>query len=80
MLSYFSPEQRVPTEHPLRPLRAERDDILKELSPRLAKLYAENLSPMTRTTKILTLPCALLHWPGRNFPVNARPQSSGIEF
>ena len=41
MFSYVSPEQRVPAEHPLRPLRTMVDDILKEMSPRFAKLYAD---------------------------------------
>jgi hypothetical protein len=38
MFSYVSPEQRLPAEHPLRPLRLLMDDILKEMSPRFAKL------------------------------------------
>jgi hypothetical protein len=37
----FSPEQRVPTDHPLRPLRAKPDDALRELQPRFNKLYAK---------------------------------------
>jgi len=31
VFSYVSPEQRVPTDHPLRPLRAMADDTLREL-------------------------------------------------
>ena len=45
MFSYVSPEHRVPAEHPLRPLRAMMDEILKEMSPRLAKLYADTGRP-----------------------------------
>src|SRR3989442_5820525 len=44
MWSYMSPEQRVPSDHPLRPIRAMVDAILAELSPAFAKLY----SPMGR--------------------------------
>ena len=29
MFSYISPEKRVPTEHPLRPIRKMVDEILK---------------------------------------------------
>ena len=32
MWSYISPEQRVPPEHPLRPIRAMVDTILADLS------------------------------------------------
>jgi hypothetical protein len=31
--SYILLEQRVPADHPLRPLRAMVDDVLRELSP-----------------------------------------------
>jgi len=34
MWSYIAPEQRVPPDHPLRPIRAMVDTILAELSPR----------------------------------------------
>jgi len=33
MWSYLSPEQRVPADHPLRPLRTLVDAVLKDLSP-----------------------------------------------
>src|SRR5713101_4106219 len=36
MWSYIAPEQRVPADHPLRPLRAMVDTILAELSPAFA--------------------------------------------
>lgn len=35
VFSYVSPEQRVPRDHPLRPLRAMTDEALRELQPRL---------------------------------------------
>ena len=38
MFSYGSSEQRVAADHPLRPMRTMVDDILKEMSPRFAKL------------------------------------------
>ena len=37
MLSYISPEKRVPADHPLRPIRKMVDEILKEMSPKFAK-------------------------------------------
>jgi transposase len=53
MFSYVSPEQRVPAEHPLRPLRKMVDDILKEMSPRFAKLYAETGRPSIPPERLL---------------------------
>src|SRR5271169_3324305 len=41
MFSYISPEKRVPADHPLRPIRKMVDDILKEMSPKFAKLYSD---------------------------------------
>jgi len=41
MFSYISPEQRVRQDHPLRPIRAMVDQILKELSPQFDKMYAK---------------------------------------
>src|SRR5438128_12123762 len=40
MFSYVSPEKRVPTDHPLRPIRAMVDSILKGMSPQFAQRYA----------------------------------------
>jgi transposase len=53
MFSYVSPEQRVPAEHPLRPLRLMMDDILKEMSPRFAKLYADTGRPSIPPERLL---------------------------
>jgi len=53
MFSYVSPENRVPAEHPLRPLRALMDDILKQMSPRLAKLYADTGRPSIAPERLL---------------------------
>ena len=53
MFSYVSLEQRVPVEHPLRPLRTMVDDILKEMSPRFAKLYADTGRPSIPPERLL---------------------------
>ena len=39
--SYLSPEQRVPTTHPLRPLREMTDIILKQMSRLFASMYSK---------------------------------------
>ena len=41
MFSYLSPEQRVRQDHPLRPIRAMVDQILKQLSRQFDKMYAK---------------------------------------
>ena len=40
MFSYFSPEARVPAEHPLRSIKAHTDRVLKDLSGEFEALYA----------------------------------------
>jgi transposase len=40
MFSYFSPESRVPADHPLRSIKVHTDRVLKELSADLEALYA----------------------------------------
>jgi len=40
MFSYLSPEQRVPVDHPLRPIRQITDAILKQLSITFARMYS----------------------------------------
>ena len=49
-------EQRV-REHPLRPLRRMVDDILKEMSPRFAKLYADTGRPSIPPERLLRACC-----------------------
>ena len=49
MFSYISPEKRVPTDHPLRPIRKMVDEILKEMSPKFAKLYLRCGAPVDRS-------------------------------
>lgn len=53
MFSYVSPEQRVPQDHPLRPVREMVDGILKEMSPRFARLYAKVGRPSIAPERLL---------------------------
>ena len=53
MWSYIAPEQRVPQDHPLRPIRAMVDTILAELSPEFAKLYSPVGRPSIAPEKLL---------------------------
>src|SRR5258705_9833786 len=53
MWSYLSPEQRVPADHPLRPIRAMVDTVLAELSPEFAKLYSPVGRPSIPPEKLL---------------------------
>jgi|SRR5580658_1143650 transposase len=40
MFSYLSPEQRVPADHPLRPIHQITDQILNRLSPTFSAIYS----------------------------------------
>jgi len=53
MFSYVSPEQRVPQDHPLRPVREMVDTVLKEMSPRFARLYAQVGRPSIAPERLL---------------------------
>src|SRR5271155_363642 len=53
VFSYISPEQRVPHDHPLRPLRIMTDEALRELQPRFNKLYAKTGRPSIAPEKLL---------------------------
>jgi transposase len=53
VFSYVNPEQRVPQDHPLRPLRVMTDEALKELQPRFNKLYAKTGRPSIAPEKLL---------------------------
>ena len=53
MFSYLSPEQRVPADHPLRPIRRSVDEVLKELSPRFDRMYAQMGRPSIAPEKLL---------------------------
>src|SRR6516165_2776110 len=41
MFSYLSPEQRVPSDHPLRAIRQITDTVLTQLSPAFSKMYSK---------------------------------------
>jgi len=53
LFSYVSPEQRVPADHPLRPVRAMTDAALRRLSPRFEALYAQTGRPSVPPEKLL---------------------------
>jgi len=53
MFSYLSPEQRVPEDHPLRPIRVMVDEALEALSPRFEKLYAKTGRPSIPPEQLL---------------------------
>jgi transposase len=53
MFSYVSPEKRVPEDHPLRPIRARVDQVLKEMSPRFARRYAKVGRPSIAPERLL---------------------------
>src|SRR3989442_6333581 len=56
MFSYVSPEKRVPTDHPLRPIRAMVDSILKEMSAQFAKRYSDVGRPSIAPERLLPGP------------------------
>jgi hypothetical protein len=41
MFSYLSPEQRVPSDHPLRAIRQITDTVLEQLSQLFSGMYAK---------------------------------------
>jgi transposase len=53
MFSYLSPEERVPANHPLRPIRLMVDGALKVLSPAFASLYSAFGRPSIPPEKLL---------------------------
>ncbi len=53
MFSYISPEKRVPADHPLRAIRKMVDEILKEMSPKFAKLYSDVGRPSIAPERLL---------------------------
>jgi transposase len=53
VFSYVSPEQRIPQDHPLRPLRAMADEALRELQAQFNKLYAKTGRPSIAPEKLL---------------------------
>lgn len=53
VFSYVSPEERIPKDHPLRPVRAMADDALRDLQCRFSKLYAKTGRPSIAPEKLL---------------------------
>src|SRR5918912_1847962 len=53
MFSYLSPEERVPQQHPLRPIRRMVDTALKSLSPVFDEIYAAFGRPSIPPEKLL---------------------------
>ena len=53
VFSYVNPEQRIPQDHPLRPLRAMADEALRDLQRRFRKLYAKTGRPSIAPEKLL---------------------------
>ena len=53
MFSYLAPEQRVPANHPLRPIRKMVDTVLKRLSARFEAMDAEGGRPAIAPEKLL---------------------------
>jgi transposase len=53
LFSYISPEERVPADHPLRPIRTMVDKALRGLSSRFAGLYSDTGRPSIPPEKLL---------------------------
>ena len=53
MFSYFSPESRVPVDHPLRSIKAHTDRVLEELSGEIDALYADTGRPSIPPERLL---------------------------
>jgi transposase len=53
MFSYFSPESRVPEQHPLRPIKARADAVLGSMSAEFDRLYAETGRPSIPPEQLL---------------------------
>jgi transposase len=53
MFSYLSPEQRVPVDHPLRPIRIMVNRVLAQLNSRFEQMYSELGRPSIAPEKLL---------------------------
>lgn len=53
LFSYVSCEARVPTTHPLRPIRAMVDEVLEVLSPEFEGMYSKVGRPSIAPEKLL---------------------------
>lgn len=53
MFSYRRLEERIPSDHPLRPMREMVDEILSDMSPEFEKLYSDTGRPSIAPEKLL---------------------------
>src|SRR5271169_6596845 len=53
VFSYVSAEQRVPSDHPLRKIRALTDGVFKDMSSQFGKLYSEVGRPSIAPERLL---------------------------
>jgi transposase len=53
MFSYGSLEERVPADHPLRPIRQMVDEALEALSARFDEIYGDNGRPSIAPERLL---------------------------
>lgn len=53
VFSYVAPEDRVPSDHPLRPIRQAVDEVLQAMSRQFDKLYSENGRPSIPPERLL---------------------------
>lgn len=53
MFTYVSPEQRVPQDHPLRPIKESADQVLRELSPTFRAMYSKVGRPSIPPERLL---------------------------
>jgi transposase len=53
LYSYISPEQRVPADHPLRPIREMVNIVLREISREFAKIYSLGGRPSIPPERLL---------------------------
>jgi hypothetical protein len=51
--SYLTAEQRIPTDHPLRPIREMANEVLRLLSPRFEELYSRVGRPSIAPERLL---------------------------
>ena len=53
MFSYFSPDSRVPEEHPLRRIKEHADTVLASMNPEFDRIYAEIGRPSIPPERLL---------------------------
>ncbi len=53
MFSYISPDERVPADHPLRPIRQMTDAVFARLSSRFDRLYSDIGRPSVAPERLL---------------------------